>query len=134
MSFFSYQNYLEQVKLNKSIFFLLITLSFLASIFLSRMIYRLEKEKESKTANIIVTSIGALLCLLLLALKDMNLFVWNELYLTAPILISAIIVLFGTLLTESRKNVLVYASLGNFEFVKGKQNSSRPSPENDLQE
>jgi hypothetical protein len=67
--------------------------------------------------NILAGLAGALGTLVLLDLKRRGIFVWNELYLTAPITLFAVFTYAGCYFAENRHFVRIYRASDGFHYV-----------------
>ena len=118
MLFRFFINYHDKINLNLLILSSLLIISLLISVNESQKIIKLKQKKESKKTTIILSLLIVSFLILISALKELKLFIWNENYFTLPFLLFVVIVFIVSLIIEKKKKVRIYITLTGLEFVK----------------
>jgi|SRR5688572_9729448 hypothetical protein len=116
--FFSYFNYHEPVALNVPILGLFCFLGALLAIPEAMLVLRLRRKKESKLVTLLSSAIAVIGVITLLELKRREIFIWNELYITVPYIVFALIFYAVCFRTEDKHSVRVYYALDGVHYVR----------------
>jgi len=114
---FSYFNYQEDIYFNLYICILFCTLGIVIALPECIRILKVNRKKESKLVTVVVSLLIIAAVITLLELKSRGIFVWNELYLTLPILLFSVLFYCVSFIAEDRNNIRVYMALDGMHYV-----------------
>lgn len=115
---FSYFNYRENISLNIGILLLFSLAGVALAVPGVLQVIQLRKKVESKILNIILMLLVGVAIIALMELKRHGIFVWNELYFTAPVLLFSLVTYSGCFFAEDRNFVRVYLALDGYYYVR----------------
>jgi len=81
-------------------------------------IIKVKNKMESKLFTVLVSLGVAVAIITLLALNELNIFVWNGLYISVPILLYSFVINTVCFIAEDRHNIHVYMALDGYHFVR----------------
>jgi len=81
-------------------------------------IIKLQYKKESKVKTVLLSLAAVLGIIVLLRLNRSGVFVWNELYIQAPMALISLIIYVGCFLAESKHFVKVYLALDGYHYIR----------------
>ncbi len=115
---FSYFNYSENIDFNPYVLALLCLVLVGVGMPEFLRIIRLENKRESKLVTIAISLVAIVVMISLLELKRRDILVWNELYISVPILIFSIATFLVCFVSEDRHIVQIYFALDGFHFIR----------------
>jgi len=115
---FALLDYLEPIPLNPAMLAAVSTVAVVLVMSSWVQVLRLRKKRRSAAASVFALVVGAAGVVALLELKRRGIFVWNELYVTVPVLLCSILVFAACYVAESRHSVRVYLALDGFHYVR----------------
>ena len=80
-------------------------------------ILKVKRKKESKFVTTIVSIMVGVAVITLLELKERGVFIWNELYLTIPLLLFSLLFYIVCFITEDKHDVRVYFALDGIHYA-----------------
>ena len=116
--FFSFLNYREPVPLNAMTLGLFCIFGALLAVPEALMVLRLRRKKESKLVTFLLSVTAGIGVIVLLELKRRGIFIWNELYFTAPYTMFALIFYASCFRAEDKHFVRVYYALDGIHYVR----------------
>lgn len=81
-------------------------------------VLKLRKKKESKFLMAVSSIAAGVGVIALLELKTRGIFVWNELYLTVPLLLFMLVTYAACFLAEDKNHMKVYLALDGYHYVR----------------
>lgn len=79
---------------------------------------KLRCKKDSKLLVLLLGLTVGVGIIVLLELKRRGIFIWNELYFTAPVVLFSLLTYAGCFVTENRNSVRVYMALDGYHYVR----------------
>jgi len=81
-------------------------------------VLKLRKKKESKLVTALGSLAGGVGVIALLELKTRGILVWNELYLTVPLLLFMLVTHAACFLAEDKNHLRIYLALDGYHYVR----------------